>query len=106
MMSKINTKKPFSAQSNTFLIDHGSEAIRVHCLYCRNLCHSIELPKFTMFYCTSIFCTNTLELRYMMDGSWELHDYGAAVEELTDKEAMEKLVAPAFVQKPVLSIVK
>ena len=97
MKSKNDTKKDFSAGSNTFLIVHGNTP-KVRCLRCKQWCMQIELPDFVMYYCDSIFCTNVLELRRMKDGSWELHDYAAAVQALLDEqkaaELLELLIHP------------
>lgn len=47
-----------------------------------------------MFYCTSIFCSNILELRHMNDGTWELHDYSAQVEKMIIQDIQELMKKP------------
>lgn len=95
---KTDTKQNFSAASNTFLIDHG-DPIRVRCLRCKEWCQAIELPEFTMYFCTSVFCTNILELRHMIDGTWELHDYSGLIQEKQVIADLEKLLEQALQSK-------
>lgn len=79
-------KQNFSFEFDEFLVIYGNtpRKNRVRCLKCRQWCDEIRLPEFTMYFCESIFCTNTRELRQQKDESWELVDYGAGFKDLVE----------------------
>ena len=104
MKSKDDMRNGSSPGSNPFLIVLGNPD-KVCCLRCKEWCQEIALPDFTMYFCDSIYCTNILELRHMGDGSWKLHDYGAAVQTLLTESHVEQLLVKPRRKTP-LHVVK
>ena len=91
-------KQNFSIEFDKFLVIYGGpdKPDRVRCLKCRQWCHEIKLPEFTMYFCSSLFCTNVMELRHLKDGAWHLEDYGACLQDLLDQVDLEaQLIPPA-----------
>jgi hypothetical protein len=106
MKSKDDMPTSFSAVSNNAFMISCGPPVKVKCIRCRDWCQHIALPRFTMYFCASSFCTNILELRHQADQTWELHDYGTAVQDLTqDAEGAQKLMVKPQ-EKVALKIVE